>query len=221
MKKSAMFSAIVMVVALSCFAAGSWFASETETTDSLLNDKGKGTYDLLAHWSQGHVVALIRHAERCDRSDHQCLEGNSGITVPGMEMSLKLGQDFKSLLNLDETDIFNSPVKRTAQTAKFIFGNSSIEKPWLVDDCNGNLLSDIFEYKENDKNMVLVTHSSCINNLEDPEGKKMIHLRENGQQTYGVTIFLAVDQKASQAHVLGFLFPDDWQAIRNRTMPDS
>lgn len=201
-------------------SAGVYIYQHQERTDSILDDKGKEAFDLLAHWSQGNVVVLIRHAERCDRSENECLDGEDGITVSGKAMSIRLGNDFRSLLSLKNATIFNSPVKRTSQTAKFIFGRASIAQSWLRDDCREGFLDDIFEYKEDGKNMVLVTHGTCINYLQDSDGEKLIALDADARETYGITIFLVIDSLAKQAHVLGFLYPDAWtKALSQRRLP--
>ena len=198
-------------------SVGILFTPEPKETDSVLKDKGEKVFDLMTHWSQGNIVALIRHTERCDKSDNKCLDGDKGITIPGMETAVKLGNDFKKLLNLDNTKIYNSPAKRTSQTAQFMFGDSSIEKRWLVDDCKGDLLKNIFNYKEDSKNMVLVTHSTCINNLIELESGELSDLGAENKETYGITVFFTIDEDEKRAHVLGHLYPDDWvKAIRHK-----
>ena len=172
----------------------------------------------MTHWSQGNIVALIRHAERCDKSDNKCLDGKNGITISGMETAVKLGNDFKELLNLDNTKIYNSPTKRTSQTAKFMFGNSSIEKKWLVNDCKGDLLKNILAYKDDSKNMVLITHSTCINNLIELESGELSDSGADDKKTYGITVFFTIDEHEKRVYVLGHLYPDDWvKAIRHKT----
>ena len=132
-----------------------FFSSEFKKTDTILKDEEEKVFDLVAQWSQGNIVAMIRHTERCDKSGNECFDGEDGITVPGVKMAVRLGNDFKSLFNLDNTKIFNSPVKRTSQTAKIMFGDSSVDKQWLINACKGDLLKNIFDYKEDGKNIRL------------------------------------------------------------------
>ncbi|MBE0575571.1 MAG: histidine phosphatase family protein [Desulfuromonadales bacterium] len=215
MKKQGTGYAVLAIVFFTFFIVVTWGFLEAKETGSVLENNGKEAFNLTAQWAQGNVVALVRHAERCDRSENQCLDGDSGITVSGKSMSIKLGNDFRSLLDVGNADIYNSPVKRTQQTAQFMFGRSSIDKNWLVDDCRSKLLGDIFDNKENGRNMVLVTHSTCINNLKDPDGKTLINLHEIEKETYGITIFLAVNKHSKQAYVLGYLGPNDWSKVAN------
>jgi phosphohistidine phosphatase SixA len=215
MKKQGTGYAVLAIVFFTIFFAVTWASSKEKKTGSVLENNGKEAFNVIAQWAQGNVVALVRHAERCDRSENQCLDGDSGITVSGKSMSIKLGNDFRSLLDVGNADIYNSPAKRTLQTAKFMFGQSSIDKNWLGEDCRSKLLGDIFDNKENGKNMVLVTHSTCINNLKDQDGKTLINLHDAEKETYGITILLAVNQHSKQAHVLGYLGPNDWSEVTN------
>ena len=210
MKKQSLYYIVSIIIVLMVVSTGLFFSSEPKKTDNILSDKGEKVFSLMSHWSQGNIVALIRHTERCDKSHNECLDGEKGITVPGMKAAVKLGNDFKSLLNLDNTTFYNSPVKRTSQTAKFMFGNSSIDQLWLYDNCKGDLLKKIFEYKEDGKNMVLSTHSTCISNLIGLEGGKLVDSGTDDQETYGVTVFFAIDKHEQRAYVLGHLYPNDW-----------
>jgi len=191
-----------------------------EETPNLLENNGKGAFDLSAHWSQGNIVALIRHVERCDQSENQCLEGKTGITMVGKKMALKLGEDFKTLLDLDNATIYNSPVKRTTQTAKLIFGNLSIDKKWLgAGDCRENLLKNILKYKEDGKNLILITHSTCIATLHEAEGDRLIKMGIRNKKTYGATFFLAINRHGKHVFYLGYLHPEDWAQLLMKPTP--
>ena len=212
-KQSKVIISLVCVL-LIIFFAGLWVSLKPQKTASILEDNGKEAFNLLAHWSQGNIVAIIRHAERCDRSDNQCLEGESGITVPGKEMSLKLGENFKTLLPINNVNIYNSPLKRTHQTAEFMFGSESVDKLWLRKDCKKNLYKDIFNRKEAGKNLILITHFTCLRELGKSDGNKLIRMNFDDKKTYGVTIFIAVNKDVKQAYVLGYLFPDNWENMQ-------
>lgn len=205
---------IVLIPVLACL--GLHLFAAPEATPDLLDRNGKEAFNLFAHWSQGNVVVLIRHAERCDRSEHQCLQGDSGITVPGRAMALALGRDIKALLMLDNATIYNSPVKRTKQTAGFMFGAAASDRMWLREGCKKNLLRDIFASKQPGKNLLLVTHATCIDRLGEADGEKLIELDFSSEKTYGISIFLAVDREARQAYVLGYLYPGDWSKLLQR-----
>ena len=67
--------------------------------ESLLIKGSKGLFDLEAHWAQGNVVSLIRHTERCDRSETPCFDGTDGITVLGKAEAIKIGKAYGKLVN--------------------------------------------------------------------------------------------------------------------------
>lgn len=204
-------SLIGVILIISC--AGLWGHLKPQKTEHILENNKKNVFNLLAHWSQGNIVAIIRHAERCDRSDNKCLDGQRGITVPGKEMALKLGNDFKELLPLSKADIYNSPVKRTKQTAAFMFGSDSSDKLWLRKGCKNNLYNDIFDHKEEGKNMILITHATCMSKLGESVNNKLIQMDIENKNTYGITIFIAVKKYTKQAYVLGYLYPNDWMEV--------
>ncbi|WP_067585818.1 hypothetical protein [Endozoicomonas ascidiicola] len=204
--KRVVFSATALLLAV---AIGLFFYLQPEETESLLANDGKGLFDLEAHWAQGNVVSLIRHTERCDRSENQCHDGADGITVPGVDQAIEVG---KAYGNLPEhaTIIYNSPVKRTEQSADFMFGERSEDKSWLREGCKQNLLNDIFEHKQPGKNLILVTHSTCIDALGEVEDDKVIEFDIHEEETYGGSFFLTVDKGERKVHVLGYLLAEEW-----------
>ncbi|MGI9277801.1 MAG: hypothetical protein ACR2PT_23510 [Endozoicomonas sp.] len=183
---------------------------QPDETESLLANDGKGLFDLEAHWTQGNVVSLVRHAERCDRSESECLDGNDGITVPGVDQAVEVGKAY-DYLPQQATVIFNSPVKRTDQSADFMFGDESSDQKWLREGCKENLLDDIFKYKEDGKNLILITHSTCIDALGEEQGDKLIELDIHEPETYAGSFFLTVDKEEKKIHVLGYLLADEWK----------
>ena len=185
-------------------------AYQPEETESLLANNGKGLFDLEAHWAQGNVVSLIRHAERCDRSENECLDGDNGITVPGLDQAVQVGKSYDNLPE-QTTVIFNSPVKRTDQSADFMFGDESSDQKWLREGCRENLLDDIFKHKEDGKNLILITHSTCIDALGEKQGDKLIDLDIHEPETYAGSFFLTVDREERRVHVLGYLFAPEWK----------
>lgn len=170
----------------------------------------KGLFDLEAHWAQGNVVSLVRHTERCDQSDNPCFDGTDGITVLGKAEATKIGKAYEKFPKQDSV-IYNSPLKRTQQSAKFMFPGKSVDKNWLVDGCIENLLDDIFKFKEDAKNLILVTHSTCIEALGEHQGDKLIKMDINGDDTYGGSFFLAINKEKSKAYFLGYLSSDAWE----------
>jgi hypothetical protein len=89
------------------------------------------TSNLVHRWQAGEVVVLVRHAERCDRSNNPCLGPADGITRVGSDAAIAVGQGFMHL-GMAQTDVLSSPATRTAQTSHFMFGKDAITQEWLV-----------------------------------------------------------------------------------------
>ena len=189
-----------------------YLVSQVKQVESPLVKGSKGLFDLEAHWAQGNVVSLIRHTERCDRSDGPCFDGKDGITVFGKEQAIKIGNAYAKLPKQDII-IYNSPLKRTKQSADLMFPGKSSDKKWLRDGCKENLLDDIFKYKEETKNLIFVTHDTCIDPLGEQQEDKLIKMDLNPEDTYGASFFLAINKEKSKAFFLGYLLADDWEQL--------
>ena len=201
--------AIILIVSVLITYFGYHYIKHDE---SPLSKGSKSLLDLEAHWAQGNVVSLIRHTERCDRSDGPCFDGKDGITVFGKEQAIKIGNAYAKLPKQDII-IYNSPLKRTKQSADLMFPGKSSDKKWLRDGCKENLLDDIFKYKEETKNLILVTHDTCIDPLGEQQEDKLIKMDLNPEDTYGASFFLAINKEQSKAFFLGYLLADHWEQL--------
>lgn len=160
--------------------------------------------DLLAQWKRGEVVVLVRHLERCDKEDFPCWEGNDGITARSVAVGQELGDDFFQL-GLDNSDIYNSPLSRTAQTEAIVFKDVGKDQEWLF-RCRETMLSDAIKSKVPGRNLVLVTHSSCIAKFEQALGY------DSETPDYGTALFFSASENPGSLQVLGFLDAEDWDA---------
>ena len=212
-KNSQRISILVFSLMLS---AGLWFFTHSSKPTHISESDSIEVFNLSTHWAQGNVVALVRHAERCDHSDHQCLDGNTGITSLGKDIAIGMGDNFEHVLTKDHTVFYNSPLKRTYQTAQFMFDGSSISQEWLHDNCKERFLEEIFEHKKEGINMVLVTHSTCINNLHTLNNKNLVAIDAGTDKNYAVTVFLAVSKTDRKAYVLGYSYANDWRNLAHR-----
>lgn len=163
---------------------------------------------LYSSWDVGNVVVLVRHAERCDRSSHPCLDEKDGITELGGKVSMDIGMSFKDL-GLDHADILSSPRTRTTQTARYLFGHSVDTQEWL-DNCDSFALDDVVAHKASHRNLILVTHSGCISRLESQQG--YTHAENSG---YSSALFLTLDAQG-KATIQGVLNPEGWEKIPKR-----
>lgn len=161
------------------------------------------TGELLKSWEEGKVIALIRHLERCDKYDVPCLtEDPDGLTARSQPVGEALREDFHQL-GLEKAIIYNSPLSRTAQTEMLVFGDIGEDRDWLV-NCELDFLDLALSNKPADNNLILVTHSHCINRVQEVLGYA------DEDPHYGSVVFLAVTDTVEQPKVLGFLDADDW-----------
>lgn len=161
-----------------------------------------GLYD---SWKKGEVVVLVRHGERCDRSDNECLGPKDGITRNGSQVSAEVGRSL-SQLGLAQTDILASPSTRTAQTAAALFGHPVASQDWLF-DCEKMSLGQVMAHKADDRNLVVVTHSGCIGQIESQQGYPHAEISE-----YDSAVFISLD-KRSRPVIRGVLNPGDWKQL--------
>lgn len=161
-------------------------------------------------WAQGDVIALVRHGERCDRTSTLCLGPEDGITAHGELVSQALGQEFRQL-GLAHADIYSSLLTRSRQTAKAMFIHPVSAQDWVF-NCRGTMLSDVLKHKVPGRNLVLVTHSECMDDLES-----QMHVPTDTTFSYGASLFIKADGHSAQPQMLGYIDTKDW----NSMMPPS
>lgn len=147
---------------------------------------------LASSWSKGNAIVLIRHSERCDHSDAPCLDNPEGITARGKDQALAMARVFEKL-GIQRTDILTSPATRTKQTASFIFNVAAIESEALS-SCKTITLDDVVNKKSSGRNLVMVTHSHCIEQLE-----RLMNVEPFKETDYGSLLFISFDESTRQA----------------------
>lgn len=164
----------------------------------------QGARALLAGWAKGDMIVLVRHVERCDHSMAPCLSGDDGITDRSRSVAVAVGARFERL-GLARADIYNSPMVRTAQTSGYMFNKVDAGDDWLI-NCKGTMLRDALAHKVAGRNLILVTHSECMAQLQKD--------LEVPTSTFGYGAALFVTAQALQApHVLGFIEASDWHSV--------
>ena len=164
----------------------------------------EGARALLAGWAKGDMIVLVRHVERCDHSSAPCLSGDDGITDRSRSVAVAVGAQFEQL-GLRKADIYNSPMVRTAQTSGYMFNRVDAGDDWLI-NCKGTMLRDALAHKVAGRNLILVTHSECMAQLQ-----KDLKLPASSLG-YGASLF--VNAQALQApRILGFIEASDWQSV--------
>ncbi|SEL72267.1 Phosphohistidine phosphatase SixA [Pseudomonas agarici] len=178
--------------------------------DLALNDP-MSSASVYAHWKAGDIIVLVRHAERCDRSSHACLGPEDGITRLGSRSAVDVGQAFQAV-GMDNTDVLSSPTTRTTQTAQAMFGKTAISADWLL-SCGPALGRDAVAHKAAHRNLVLVTHSGCIDDLE-----KELGYRHEVKSEYTSSILVSVGADG-QLKMLGVINAENWQTtLGNKKM---
>ena len=183
------------------------FVMQSPEIEDLSEERIGELPSLLAQWQEGDVIVLLRHLERCDKEDYPCLEGTEGITSRSLPVGGWLADGFGQL-GLSRTDVYNSPLTRTAQTESLVFNDVGMDEDWLY-RCKERMLDDALEHKVPGKNMVLVTHSSCISAFEKSLGY------DSDTPEYGTALFFSKSEDSDSLQVIGFLDADDWKSALN------
>lgn len=187
------------------FISASFFAYETFTRTTVENlDSHKKLIDsrLSEHWKSGNVILLIRHEERCDRSSNACLGPDEGITVLGGERAKETGTHLKAYFDFDDADIFTSPMTRTVQTSDFMLGKAS-ELSDREAICGNDIVGKLLEHKNSGRNLIVMTHNTCMKDLIRSSGH-----RHSWSPEYGSLLFAKTTRK-NEIQIVGTISTDD------------
>jgi len=196
-------AAVVLASALLVIPLTMWLLQPAAVPD-LAHGNVAGARALAANWAKGDVIVLVRHVERCDHSSAACLSGNDGITDRSRGVAVGVGAQFERL-GLNRADIYNSPVIRTAQTAGYMFNTVGVGEDWLI-HCKGTMLRDALAHKIAGRNLILVTHSECMSQLE-----KDLKLPAS-TLGYGASLFISAETPQAP-RMLGFIEASDWRSV--------
>jgi hypothetical protein len=163
-----------------------------------------GVQALEEGWAKGDMIVLVRHVERCDHSRAACLSGNDGITERSRNVALAVGAQFERL-GTASADIYNSPMLRTAQTSSYMFNKVDVGDPWLI-NCKGTMLRDALAHKVAGRNLILVTHSECMTQME-----KDLKL-PSSTLGYGASLFVTAEP-SKKPRMLGYIEASDWRSV--------
>lgn len=186
------------------FISASFFAYETFTRTTVENlDSHKKLINsrLSEHWKSGNVILLIRHEERCDRSNNPCLGPDEGITVLGGERAKETGSHLKAYFDFDDADIFTSPMTRTVQTSDLMLYKAS-----LLSDresiCGNDIEDKLLKHKNSGRNLIVMTHNTCMKDLIRSSGH-----RHSWSPEYGSLLFAKTTSK-NEIQIVGTLNAD-------------
>lgn len=160
------------------------------------------TANMLAQWQDGDVIVFVRHLERCSRVDAECLDEPTGITQRATQIGLAMREQFAGL-GLEAVDMYSSPLTRTSQTSALLFSEPTASEDFLY-QCKEDFVKEALARKVPGRNLVLVTHSSCMDEVNASLSYAEVDYE------YGAAVFLNVESEMEQ-HILGFIDTDDWQ----------
>jgi hypothetical protein len=196
-------AAAIVVSALLVIPLTVWLLRPAAVPD-LAHGNVAGARALATGWAKGDMIVLVRHVERCDHSTAACLIGNDGITERSRSVAVSVGAQFEHL-GLGKADIYNSPMMRTAQTAGYMFNKVGVGEDWLI-SCRGSMLRDALAHKVAGRNLILVTHSECMAQLE-----KDLKL-PTSTLGYGASLFISAETPQIP-RMLGFIEASDWRSV--------
>ena len=198
----------MLLIAASLLTTGlTWNVMAPGSAPNLANRGNAQRIEALTDsWARGDVIVLVRHVERCDRSPTPCVGPLEGVTVQGKAVAQTLGAHF-NLLGLNSTDMYSSELTRTRQTASFMFARPVAAQRWLF-NCTGTMLRDALKNKVPGRNLVLVTHRECMDELESE-----MHVPTDTSFAYGTSLFIKAEGLNDQPQMLGYIEPKDWASV--------
>ena len=162
--------------------------------------------ELREHWQNGDLIVLVRHAERCDRSSGACLGAPSGITVAGSHVAAEVGNGLQHL-GLGSADVWASPEVRTRQTAHAMFDKTVPTRGWL-NQCDGHFAENALALKRNGHNLVLVSHSGCMERLE-----QALEVPASATSNSYASALFITQGSDGKAKLLGQIAASEWPSL--------
>lgn len=177
---------VVAAVGLLAVLFFSYTSFAKENIQDLNKNNGLADLMLIHDWKNGDLAVLIRHEERCDRSSNPCLGPADGITVFGSQRAKKTGEQIRANMGLENVDILTSPLLRAVQTAQSMLGDAKLLSSRHT-ICGQDIIRRLAEHKNSERSLLLVTHSTCINDLIQSAG-----YRKAGKPQYGSLLFVKI-----------------------------
>ncbi|EKR7608082.1 lipopolysaccharide core heptose(II)-phosphate phosphatase [Escherichia coli] len=117
----------------------------------------------VAEISQKHpIIFLIRHGERCDRSQNTCLSAREGITVKAANQAQQYGNAFNKMHS--SYGLYSTDTLRTIQTATFFSDGSTAIIP-DISTCNDDAINNILKISQSNNVTVIFTHNHCLSRI--------------------------------------------------------
>jgi len=209
---------IVAGVAIMCLILLCTWLAWPRTVRHLNSDATLARSGLIGAWNKGNIIVLVRHAERCDRSSSACLGDADGITQDGLGVATTVGKALQSL-GIERTDVLSSTATRGMQTTQAMFSQPVAAQDWLYSCINRkgthDLLATVATHKNPERNLVLITHSQCIDAVEMQLGIRSSQTTVPG---YVAALFVRVNEHGSKPRLVGYANAADWASMH---LPDA
>lgn len=163
---------------------------------------------LSSAWQQGKVLLLVRHTEKCS-STHPC-EADFGLTLRGFEQAAQLHHALEKL-GTGNTDFFFSPTLRTWSTAWMLAPMAGHRTDEAWQDCDEHFLDTLDRIKSPDRNLVVVTHSHCLNALKDGNDMTLLDFNAGSEEFFGLSLaFSSSESRGFVPDPVACRLPDSW-----------
>ena len=196
-----------VLLALGVTYTAVWYHYSQDDCIDLAHDPAQWDY-LHQRWAEGGVILVQRHATKCLVEGPDCPDGNEALTDLGRLESKALGSGLKHALG-GKYAVLHSDLTRTTDTAQIAFGSSNrsrdLEKP-----CKETFNQHIRDLQmPAGENLVLVTHSSCINSLRSRNGRRLLGFNAGRSWNFGLSAFV---ERGADGHnePIGCMRPMDW-----------
>ncbi|EZG29794.1 lipopolysaccharide core heptose(II)-phosphate phosphatase, partial [Escherichia coli] len=108
------------------------------------------------------IIFLIRHGERCDRSQNKCMSTHEGLTVNGANKAKEYGKVFNNMF--PSYGLYSTDTLRTVQTATFFSGGKTPIIPEMS-TCDDDAINNILKISQQNKVSVIFTHNHCLSKI--------------------------------------------------------
>lgn len=108
------------------------------------------------------IIFLIRHGERCDRSQNKCMSTHEGLTVNGANKAKEYGKVFNNMF--PSYGLYSTDTLRTVQTATFFSGGKTPIIPEMS-TCDDDAINNILKISQQNKVTVIFTHNHCLSKI--------------------------------------------------------
>ncbi|MNE45733.1 hypothetical protein D3C80_1400330 [compost metagenome] len=110
-------------------------------------------------------------------------------------------------LGLGAADVWASPEVRTRQTAQAMFGKTIATQGWL-NQCDGHFADNALAHKRSGHNLVLVSHSGCMEQLE-----QALEVPDSATSNSYASALFITQGSDGKAKLLGQMAASEWRKL--------